>query len=161
MNLREQLAKKRARTTTETFPIGDEGEKAAKRLTDAEQALTMLKMLKAKNQDVDLSKAEAEYEAAVADYREHSLTLTFRGLSPDEVDALRDEFTPADGEKVDTKAYTAALLAASVVDSDLTAEEWTAELYESGRWSDGEVVKLRHAAQDAYSESPAPGIPKG
>jgi hypothetical protein len=51
-------------------------------------------------------------------------------------------------------------MAASVVDSDLTADDWNAELT-SGRWSAGDVQSIRDAIQQAYQAGPAPGIPKG
>jgi hypothetical protein len=50
-------------------------------------------------------------------------------------------------------------MAAAVLDSDLTAEEWRVELT-SDRWSAGDVITCRDAIQRAYGAQPADGIPK-
>lgn len=162
-SLRDELARKRSRTTSVTFPVGEAGDKAARELEEAQQAFQLLKVYQAQGKEIDLAKPEAAVKKAASMYEKNSITLTFRGLSPDEVDTLRSEFTVDDEDKdakFDTKGYTCALLAAATVDSDLTADEWRHELYESGRWSEGEVRKIGDAAHDAYSEAPAPGIPK-
>lgn len=170
-SLRDMLASKKPRVTEATFPIGEQGERAHAELDQARQSLELLKFATAKQQaqgaktTVDLGGAEKRVKDAEAAYERASMTLRFRGITPVEVDALRSEFTSSDDEedaaKFDVRGYTCALLAMCVLDSDLTAEEWDEELYESGRWSEGEIAHIRDMAREAYLEVAAPGVPKG
>lgn len=171
-SLRDMLASKQPRVTEVSFPIGEEGETAKAELDEARQSLELLRFATAKQKaqgakaTVDLTEAEKRVKDAEAKYRQVSMTLRFRGLTPLEVDALSDEFAlteedTAAGKKFDSRGYTCALLAAATIDSDLTVEEWDEELYQSGRWSDGEILLMRDTARSAYEETAAPGIPKG
>lgn len=161
-SLRERLAAKRSRTTSIRIPIGEDGQAAEREYNEASQAVAAMKWLSAQGKQTDLAAAEKRLAVADEELERNALRLTFRGLSPDEVDALRSEFTREDDDgKFDFRGYTCALLAAATVDSDLTAEDWDVELFQSGRWSDGEVEAIREAARAAYLEAPAAGIPKG
>ena len=183
LSLREQLARKRAQEVILPFPIGEEGARAQRDVAEAETTLRLARALAARGQenraDVQdkldakvkyaaeaLTKAQAALDAA-------SVTLRFRGLSEDERDALASQFpvddVPEDVEaakpiieanRAAIRAWTFEAMAASVVDSDLTADDWKAELT-SGCWSAGDVQSIRDAIQQAYQAGPAPGIPKG
>jgi hypothetical protein len=174
VSIRDQLKSKQPHTTSITFPTGETGEAAKREVEQARRDLELQRLYAAREQSkgaggkkVSLTVAQNRLKKAEAVYAKVSMTLVFRGLAPGEVDALVDEFTvpdPPEGEQAqpfNSRGYTGALLAACVVDSDLTAAEWDAELYESKRWSDGEVTQIREAARAAYNETPAPGIPKG
>lgn len=165
MSLRDQLASKKPHVTSCTFPIGEAGQKAADEYRDAANRLETIKLLnlrrKAGEEKIDTAAAEAEVARALQAYKDSSVTLRFRGLSPAERDELASDYTPAgDDEKVDLRAYTCALLEKAALDSDLTATDWEHELYESQRWSSGEVDVIRETARAAYQEVTAPGIPK-
>jgi hypothetical protein len=178
-SLRDQLKSKQPHTTSRSFPVGEAGEKAKAALDQARESLSLLNVLNSQRNGrgkVDAAAAEAAVKRAQAAYEKVSVTLTFRGLSPVELDALANEFdvpelSPEElaelkekGQKppeFDVRGYTGALMALAVIDSDLSADEWDEELYESGRWSDGEVYDIREAARSASKEGLGPGIPKG
>lgn len=173
-SLREQLARKRAHVAT--FRIAPD-EATAKLGAEAAEAAAMAKIAKVTKalDDEQKAKLQAEADRLQAEYEAACLEFRFRGLSPDEWDALLSAFALPEltdegkaelkerGEeppKYDLTGFTAHLLAASAEDSDVTAEEWLAEL-QSGRWSKVEVAGMRAAATSATNGEPAAGIPKG
>lgn len=164
MSLRDQLASKKPNTSSCTFPVGQSGRAAAEAYEKAQSHLELIKLMNARRKPgeakVDTKTAEAEVRKARQRYEKTSVTLRFRGLTPTERDALASEHTPSGDEPVNMRAYTSALLQLAALDSDLTATEWDRELYESGRWSAGEVETIRETARAAYQEVHAPGIPK-
>jgi hypothetical protein len=173
LSLREQLARKRAQEVVLPFPIGEEGARAQRDVAEAETTLRLARALAARGQDAKLDEATEALAKAQAALDAASVTLRFRGLSEDERDALASQF-PIDDvpEDVDAakpvieanraaiRAWTFEAMAVSVIGSDLTADDWQAELT-SGRWSAGDVQAIRDAIQQAYQTGPAPGIPKG
>lgn len=176
--LREQLARKRAKIVTLYFPADDEGEQSIKRVDEAERDLQFGKLMHArqgKESKVDIPVLEAAVAAAEAYRDEHCLELSVRGLSEDERDALMSAYlgeeipdgaSPEERKRIidsntaKNKEWTYHALAVVAQDSDLTAEEWRAELT-SDRWSAGDVVKIREGILEAYGAQPAENIPKG
>lgn len=177
-SLREQLAKKRAHSTSLTFPLGEAGERAKAELEAARAGLEYARLINSKAPTAEVIKrAEQRLRKAEREYAkpENSLTIRFRGLTEDERDALisahpateeqqaKDE---ADGvpkeerSQIDRAGFTPAALAAAALDSDLTEEEWVAELA-SDRWTAGEKRALFRAIVTATDEEPAPGVGKG
>jgi hypothetical protein len=169
-SLREQLARKRAHVAI--FRINPD-EATDKLQADAAEAASTAKIatLTRTLDDGQKAKLQAEADRLQAEYEAACLEFRFRGLSPDEWDALLTAFAvpeltdeeKAEGkerEKYDLTGFTAHLLAASAEDSDLSADEWLDEL-QSGRWSKAEVEGMRAAATSATTGEPAASIPKG
>lgn len=169
-SLREQLARKRAHVAIFRINPDEATDKLQADAAEAQSTAKIAKLTKALD-DEQKDKLQAEADRLQAEYEAACLEFRFRGLSPDEWDALLSEFTPpeltdeekADGKKpepYDLVGFTAHLLAVSAEDSDLTADEWLDEL-QSGRWSKLEVDGMRAAARGATLGEPAAGIPKG
>lgn len=178
-SLRDQLALKRAKIVTEYFPLGDDGEAAIDRFESLDRQVQLSEVIanrQGDKSDVDLDALRKLRDEAAAERDKHCLALRFRGLSEDERDALASEFVgedvpknaePDERKRIEeendrkVKEWTYAALAAAAVDADLTAEEWRAELTTPGKWSAGDINRLRDAIQRAYGAQPADGIPKG
>jgi hypothetical protein len=176
-SLREQLAFKRAHSTSLTFPLGEAGERAKAELEQAQQELMVARMLNKPGADAAIKRAEQRVGKAEREYAkpENSFTIRFRGLTDDEKDALMSAH-PVTGEQqakekadgvpeeeravVNRQAFTPAALAVAALDSDLTEQEWIAELA-SDRWTVGEKLALYRAIVNATSAEPAPGVGKG
>jgi hypothetical protein len=177
-SLREQLAHKRAHSTSLTFPLGEAGERAKAELEAAHTGLEYARLINSKTPNADvikraqqrLTKAEREYAKP-----ENSLTIRFRGLTEDERDALisahpvtdeqkakdeADEVPKEERSQINRAGFTPAALAVCALDSDLTEEEWVAELA-SDRWTAGEKLALYRAIVSATDQEPAPGVGKG
>lgn len=175
-SLREQLAKKRAHSTSLTFPLGEEGERAKAALEEAEQGLRLAQVVsKGRDDDGTVKRAEQRVKKARTAYEQVSVTISFRGLTDDERDALMSEHPATDEQvakdkaddvpeqersSVNRKTFTPAALAIAALDSDLTEEDWATELA-SDRWTAGERFSLYRAVVTATNAEPAPGIPKG
>lgn len=169
-SLREQLARKRAHVAIFRINPDEATDELQQRAAEAASTAKIATLTRTLD-DEQKAKLQAEADQLQAEYEAACLEFRFRGLSPDEWDALISEFTPpeltdeekADGKKpdpIDLTLYTAHLLAASAEDSDLSADEWLAEL-QSGKWSKAEVEGLRATARSATLGEPAAGIPKG
>lgn len=175
-SLREQLAKKRAHSTSLTFPIGEEGEHAKAELDAAENNERVTKAV-AKGEDADelTKRAVDRTKKARRTYDKHSITIEFRGLTEDERDALlsahpvTDEQKAKDAEaeipaeqrsEINGKTFLPAALALVTLDSDLSEEDWAAEL-SSDRWTAGEKASLMTAVLTATNAQPGPGVGKG
>ena len=174
-SLRQQLARKSAHSTSLTFPLGEEGERAKAELDAAEQGLKLVQALhKDASTRADVEKAAKQRLAkAEREYAKHSVTIRFRGLTDEERDALISAHPPTPEQEVadqgkpeeerasiNRATFTPAALAVCALDSDLTEEEWTAELT-SDRWTAGEKLALYKAIVAATNAEPAPGLPKG
>lgn len=175
--LRDQLAKKRAKVVTLYFPVDDEGEKAIETLTKREQLLELAETQHARQgekSEIDLDSIRRLVADATAKRDAHTMMLQIRGLSEDAYDALASEFyvedPPEDATEEQRKAldeeadhkgreWTYHALAQTVVNSDLTADDWREELT-SDRWTFGDIAKLRLAIRQALGAQPADGIPK-
>lgn len=177
VSLRDRLAKKRAKIVTEYFALDEDGEAAIKKVEDAQKLLDISTAIKARqaNADIDLGALTKVRDDAAAERNKTCLALQFRGLSEDALDALMSAYVGEDipedatDEKKKaleqanyekTKEWTSHAMAETVVDSDLTADDWRDELA-SGRWTKGDIVRIRDAIMTAYGAQPADGIPKG
>lgn len=172
--LREQLARKRAHSTHITFPLGEDGERAKAKLEEAERDRALAVALGRKD-DGAIRQAERRVKAAQKAYEQVSLTIRFRGLTEEERDALMSAH-PATDEQItkwqqnggkeeekphfDLRTFLPAALAVCALDSDLSEEEWAAELA-SDRWTAGEQSALASAVLHATYDAPAPGLGKG
>lgn len=165
MNLRDHLAKKRAHSTSLSFPLGEEGEAAKAALEDAETSYALMGL---STNEEGLAAAQKRRDEAREKYRAVSFEIRFRGLTENERDALSSEHTYAEDDlaanvksgDLNVKTYLPAALAVCVVDSTLTEAEWAAEL-SSDRWTAGEKDAMFSAVVTATRSQPAAGIPKG
>jgi hypothetical protein len=169
-SLREQLAKKRAHSTSLTFPLGEAGERAKADCDAAERTLQLAQVMN--NADGEKAATPRLRKAQTA-YKKVSVTISFRGLTEEERDALVSAH-PATAEQeerqkdlpeeqrsnIDRATFLPAALAIAALDSDMTEQDWTAELA-SDRWTAGEKAALFTAVVTATNEEPAPGLPKG
>jgi hypothetical protein len=171
-SLREQLARKRAHSTSLTFPLGEAGERAKSALDEAER-LHQLTQITAKGDQAAVKRAEDKLKRARAAYAKESVTVEFRGLTEEERDALVAAHPPtpeqeeADRDKpegdrvmVNRAAFLPAALAICALESDLSEQDWAAEL-SSDRWTAGERLALFTAVVTATNAQPAPGLGKG
>jgi hypothetical protein len=173
-SLREQLARKRAHSTSLTFPLGEAGERARSDVEAAERTY-QLAQITAKGDEGAIKRAEQKLKQAQAKYAKSSVTITFRGLTEEERDALIAAHPPtADQEAKEKKedvpeeqrslvnraTFTPAALAICALDSDMTERDWTEELA-SDRWTAGENKALFDAVVTATNAQPAPGLGKG
>jgi hypothetical protein len=173
-SLREQLARKRAHSTSLTFPLGEAGERAKTVLEDAERTLQLGKIT-AKGNTAVTKPFEAKVKRARAMYAKNSVTITFRGLTEEERDALiaahpptadqqakeKKEDVPAEQRSlVDRATFTPAALAICALESDMSEQDWVAELA-SDRWTAGEKKALFDAVVTATNAQPAPDLGKG
>lgn len=171
-SLREQLARKRAHSTSLTFPLGEAGERAKSTLEAAERTLQLAQITNRRDQEALQSLEDAVKEAKAA-YDEHSVTVTFRGLTEEERDALlaahpptpeqeqSDKGKPEDERAMVNKStFLPAALAVAALDSDMSEQDWATELG-SDRWTAGEKQALFAAVVAATNAQPAPGLGKG
>ena len=173
-SLREQLARKRAHSTSLTFPLGDAGEDAKSELEKAEQTL-QLGQIAAKGNAVATKPLEDKLKKARAAYARNSVTITFRGLTEEERDALIAAHPPTEEQEkrdkdndvpeeqrsmVDRATFTPAALAICALNSDMSEQDWIKELA-SDRWTAGEKKALFDAIVTATNAQPAPGLGKG
>lgn len=176
MPLREQLARKRAHSTSLTFPVGEEGQAAKDELEAAESDARLTEMV-AKGEGANAVRKRAKDRVAKAKrtYEKHSVTIYFRGLTEDERDALmsahpvtdeqrqkeiEDEVPVDDRTLINRATFLPAALAVSALDSDLSEQDWSDEL-SSDRWTAGEKQALFTAVINATHAQPAPGVGKG
>lgn len=168
-SLREQLARKRAHSTSLRFPLGEAGERAKAMLDVAQRALQIAQLTSKESEKA----AEHRVRRAEATYAEVSVTVAFRGLTENERDALisahpaspeqeeRDKNKPEpERSSIDRSGFLPAALAVATLDSDMSEADWVAELA-SSRWTAGELNALFVAVVSATNAEPAPGIPKG
>ncbi len=90
--------------------------------------------------------------------------IWFRSLGNIEFDALVTLHPAADGQGDDLpwnpETFDYALLAECVVDSDLTAQEWQAELADEKRWSGPDKRRVIAMALAAQRQTMADAVPK-
>lgn len=173
-SLREQLAHKRAHSTFLTFPLGEAGERAKTALEEAERTL-QLGQITAKGNMAVIKPLEEKVKRARATYAKNSVTITFRGLTEEERDALiaahpptpeteakeKEDDVPDDQRSLVNKTtFTPAALAIVALGSDLSEQDWIKELA-SDRWTAGEAQALFEAVVTATNAKPAPGLGKG
>jgi hypothetical protein len=176
--LREQMAHKRAHREYVRFPLGAAGEQA---LTDLEQAQRDLQVARVTGAPPE---AVAAGEKRVAKlerlyYRpQTSMLVIVRGLNDEERDALASAHPPTEEQQAEdqeritagkieerdrrtlnNETWLPAALAAAVVDSDLTEEEWAVALKDPEMWTSGEKIALQRAVVTATNGGPSPGTP--
>jgi hypothetical protein len=91
--------------------------------------------------------------------------VRFRNLPAHEFEALIGAHKPTKeqqdkGSQWNPDTFSVALIAACVVDSDLTEDEWSAEL-RSSQWPLADVNAMFSAALEANYSSRSATIPKG
>lgn len=161
-SLRDALAAKRRQHATYPIPVASaaETEAAAGGLAVAER----VKRAAAVGDDADRqATADAGYEQARAAFEACYHVLELEALSPDEYEALKAAHPPVDrdgDEDVDVATFRPALIAACSVGSDLTEQEWAAEL-SSDRWSQGERSQLYLTVLAINVQMPGGMAPKG
>lgn len=101
-------------------------------------------------------------DAALAERDECYYRIELQALDPADYDALVAAHPPKEGQKGshDILEMRYPLIAASVVDGDVTGEEWRAE-HESGRWTDAEINALAIKCEIINNQAPDFSSPKG
>lgn len=110
------------------------------------------------------AKAEAAVAAAEAARDACFHRIWFRGLSYDDFDALAALHPPTKAQEQDQwswnpDTFNYALIEACVIDGDLDAEEWEAELA-SDRWSRSDRVQFINRCLAANQQTMADAVPK-
>jgi hypothetical protein len=163
--LRAALAAKTALVTHFDMSIAssDDVEAAQRQLNVAQQlvAATLLH----DNDDVRARADEAMVKAQAArDACFHR--IEFRHLPLEDFDALVKLHPPTAEQAKDEwvwnpDTFNYALLEACVIDGDLTAAEWEAELADNEKWSPADKKLLINNALEAQRQTMAGAIPKG
>lgn len=134
-------------------------------VTDAQQALEAARAKSARmpnNADLFAAEQDAEHELkrAQADAAKVTVTFTFRGIGRRAYDNLLTKHQPdkeqrerfkregQPGLNYDVEKFPPALVAASLVDPELTADE-VQELWDSEDWNDAELQALFMGARGA------------
>ena len=155
-SLREALAAKRVREATFPVAIADP-QPAEQALLEAKQRLVYAGI--GKTDPEETKAAEESFEKAAADLEACFYRMQLHALPPSDYEALRDEHTNEAGD-VDLGSFLPALVAVSVVDGNLTAEEWAVELA-SDRWTSGDKQDLLRRLVDLNAKPISAGLPKG
>lgn len=161
--LREALAAKTNLRTYHDIPVRPaEDIAAAQRKLEVARQLQAATML-SEDEDVRAKSARViEEMQAERDACFHR--IWFRSLGHNEFDALvalhpapegQDDDTPWD-----TRTFEYALLAACVVDGDLTADDWATELADEQRWSGPDKRRMIAMAFAAQRQTMADAVPK-
>jgi hypothetical protein len=176
--LREQIAHKRAHREHVRFPLGDAGEQALAELEQGKRELQLARVTNAPPEAL----AAAEKRVAKLErtyYRpDRSMLVVVRGLNDEERDALASAHPPTEEQQAEdqqriaggkleerdrrtlnNETWLPAALAAAVVDSDLTEEEWAIELKDPDKWTSGERIALQRAVVTATNGEPSAGTP--
>lgn len=163
-NARSFLKARKTRTTTYSACVVDEAvlEAAEAELAAARRAAHLVAIAKDEAQQAE---ADARLEAARQAVAECVDTLTFHNLPAHEFEALMSAHEPsktqqANGEQWNADTFPPALIAACCQDSDLTEDEWAAEL-SSDRWSLADRNAIFSAALSANIAPRSVTIPKG
>ncbi len=157
LSLREQLAAKRARTTTVPVQVSDPGP-ARSRVAELERVLTMRQVTNRAPKEI--LAAEQDLEEARQALKAFYVAVEFKNLEPVELEALQDAHTNADGELVRV-TLAPALAAACAVDEDLQDEAWWVEQLGSGAWAWGEIDVLYTELLELNFKAPSSALPKG
>ena len=138
--------------TIEHFVPADEEQAAA-----LDAAAKRLGLAEFAGEEKAIEEARAALKAAQDAVRKAGVVVTLVSVGRVRFQAIIDEHPPAKsavekakaaGEPVpswDPDSFFPALLAATA-DSDLTEEQWQAEVFESDAWNDNEVQELREKA---------------
>lgn len=136
---------------------------AAKRRLDVARQLVAATLM---HEDPDVrAKAEQAHDTAQTERDACFYRIEFRGLGLTEFDALV-KLHPPTKEQSDNKwlwnpeTFDFALLEHATVDSDLSAEEWAAELADEERWPAPERARLVNTCLAAQRQTMADAAPK-
>jgi len=135
-------------------------ERAKDKLSTVEQALQLAEMGDSGTEDaqVRVRKAEEALAAVKADIRKTGTAFDLVGVGRIRWDELLREHPPTDDQRKEDeekgglprtfnpKTFWPALLAETVAESDLTADDWRKEVFESSNWGPGELEELRNRA---------------
>ncbi len=165
--LRAALAAKTSLRTFHEIPIvPQEKIETAKRNLDVARQMVAATLL---HDDAEVrEKADQALATAQAARDACFHRIEFRGLGLDDFDALVTEH-PATPAQVadddydfpwDRSTFDYALLEHATVDSDLTAEEWKAELTDGERWPAPERARIINNCLAAQRQTMADAVPK-
>jgi hypothetical protein len=162
VSLRDALARKQPSETHYDLVIADPTAHQ-QRVAEADTMVSLARLRG--DSDAVASAQRALTEAKAALIEECVYRVRLRNLAPDEFEALvsAHEATPeqqAKGEVWNRDTLTPHLLAASVVDGDMTADEWEVEL-KSDRWSAADKLGIYRAALNANIIDRSASLPKG
>lgn len=162
-SLREALAAKRVREAVYPIAVADDTEARA-RLAEAQRQKLLAGVGGKDDDDAAVKRAQRAVEEAQAAVDACYYPLRLRGIGRSELEALHAAHpAPPDTDPdvtINIRTFRPALIAACAVDSDLTAEEWAAEL-ESERWTLGDVNALFALARRVTEEAINDGLGKG
>ena len=155
---KKSIKTKKAVTRTVLVPA-DEAD--VTKLDEARAAAARARLL---GDTAGAAKADEELARVTAEVRESGLEFVFRGIGRKPYEALLREHLPTDEQRADHEArklqppqwdvntFPAALCHASAVDSELSAEDWVTDIFESEDWGPGELAALFNAALEANSD---------
>ena len=167
--LRAALAAKTVyRTYFDMSVVDTEVAEKAKRDLAAFEQMRMTLMLSGgddANNAVFLERAQEQVDQAQAAVDACYHRIWFRGLGYTEFDALVALHPPTAEQAKDKWAWNPdtfnfALIAACAVDSDLTAEDWAAELDDAERWSRADRSTMINRALECNRQTMADAVPK-
>lgn len=160
MSVRDTLARRKPREVRHPIWVADPTAAAA-RLEEARARLLLAGIGKSEDDEL-VQRLQAEVDEARAALDACKEELVFVGLLPVAYEKLLQAHPRKDGahpdDVYDEETFIPALLAACCQDSDLTAEEWAAEL---ATLQAGEKSELTAAVMDANLTTWSAAIPKG
>lgn len=161
MNLREALASKRSQQTHYDIVVGESAEHEV-----ALQAATAdLRHATLREDQPAIDAARVSLEEARAALQACLHRVHFTNLEPDVFEALIGTHQPTKaqreaGDRWNDSTFRPALIAACAVESDMTEEDWVAEL-SSKRWSHADREEIFGAALAANVVPRSLSVPKG
>lgn len=161
MSIREALARKRVRRATYMLPVGD-ATAAEERLAEARQALVLAGIGK-DDTDPARAKAQAKVDECQAAVDACYIPLVFQGIPAADFEALvaaHPSKSDDPDDMWDKDGLAPDLVAACLTDSDMTADEWRAELA-SERWTRGDVDQLFLTAMSVNVKASGQALGKG
>lgn len=163
--LRAALAKKtKLRTYFDLAVVPSEDVETAQQRVDIAQQLVAATLL---SPDDDVrERGQTELDKAKAARAACFHRIWFSGLGETDFDALVRLHPPTPAQEADKwpwnpDTFNYALLAECAVDSDLTAEEWEAEVNDTERWSRADKARVIAAALACNQQTISDAVPKG
>lgn len=157
-------AKTKLRTYFDVATAPSEVVEAAKQRVDIAQQLVSATLL---SPDDDVrARAQQELDKAKAGLDECFHRVWFSGLNETDFDALVALHPPTEAQAAkkwlwNSDTFNYALLEACAVDSDLTADEWEAELNDAKRWTRADKARIVAAALACNQQTMADAAGKG
>lgn len=165
--IRKALAAKTSLRTFHEIAVVDQ-----EQIEEAQQGLDVARQLVTAtllSEDADVrEKADTALREAKARRDACFHRIEFRGLPLEDFDALV-QLHPATADQAkdpehlpwNPDTFNFALLEAATVGSDLTAEDWKAELADGERWPGGEKARLINTCLQAQRQTMSDAAPKG